>query len=368
MKIIAKTMLLALVGFSLSFSHVFAVSNVYLDPGSGVYGEGNTFSTKVRIDPIDACINAVDIILNYPANSIKAIDVTRGESILTLWTVEPTIDEANGTVQFSGGLPGGYCGRVDGDPGFTNVLAEIIFQVPGFSVGPPPEQFGEIIFSSSSQVLLNDGLGTPAEVIFQNSSFERVPPGQGSGSQDWFQILASDTTQPEPFSVELVRDPTVFDGQWYLVWNTLDKQSGIDHYEVYETDLDNRGFVVGKKDKPAQWVRGSSPYVLLDQSLNSLVTVKAIDKAGNERVSTKIPEDSIRTKTAKPINKSFFYIGIGMFVLLFILMVFLMLRKKKKKLSDTIKHELQLEADQPLVEEQEYQGNDATTDTEEELR
>jgi LPXTG-motif cell wall-anchored protein len=353
----------AFASFLFFATSAYALTNVYLDPGEGVYGEGSTFSTKIRIDPRDECINAVDITLSYPPNSIKAIDVARGESIMTLWPVEPTIDDEAGTVHFTAGIPGGYCGRVEGDPGFTNVLADVIFQVPGFTVGPKGPDDGEIVFSQDSQVLISDGFGTPADVVYQNASFQIVPPGEGSGSQDWFKTLSSDQTQPEPFTIQLVRDETVFDGKWYIVWNSTDKQSGIDHYEVYETDRENKGFVVGKKPKQAQWVRGSSPYVLTDQTLNSLISVKAIDKAGNERLATKIPDEGLRVNAPKSFNTTYVFVIVGIVVVLLLAGVFLIFRKKKKELSDTIKHELEEEYGEQLPQENEFLGNDAPIDT-----
>jgi hypothetical protein len=61
----------------------------------------------------------------------------------------------------------------------------------------------------------------------------------------------------------------VFGGLYYIVFSTVDKQSGVDHYEVFENGA---------------WEKVVSPYKLPDQSLKSEIKVKAIDKAGNERV------------------------------------------------------------------------------------
>ena len=40
----------------------------------------------------------------------------------------------------------------------------------------------------------------------------------------------------------------------------------------------------------AIWKVGDSPYLLEDQSLKSIIKVRAIDKAGNERIVEIIPE------------------------------------------------------------------------------
>ena len=56
----------------------------------------------------------------------------------------------------------------------------------------------------------------------------------------------------------------------FLIFSTTDKQTGIDCYEIKE----------GEKD----WKKEKSPYLLEDQTLRSIIKVRAVDKAGNERI------------------------------------------------------------------------------------
>ena len=65
----------------------------------------------------------------------------------------------------------------------------------------------------------------------------------------------------------------MFEGKWFVVFNTQDKQSGIDHFEVQE----NRG----AKPDYTKWKTAVSPYLLEDQDLKSYIFIKAVDKAGN---------------------------------------------------------------------------------------
>jgi hypothetical protein len=314
---------------------------LYIDPANGVYGQGNTFSVKVRADTQEECINAMNVTLSYPKEVIKAVDVARGESILTLWTEDPKINNENGTIHFSGGLPGGYCGRVDGDPGFTNVIAEIIFQVPGLTVGGGDGLgTGKIAFLDDTEVLLNDGLGTKAQLFVSDSTFIISPPTSEGTSNGWFDVIRADDIKPEPFSIELLRDESVYNGKWFIVFSTLDKQSGLDYYEVYETDIDREEYIRGtRNDKKSYWTEAKSPYLLKDQSLNSIIRVRAVDKAGNERLAGKIPEDSLRTVTKEPFNKKIFYFALGgLLTIVLLLLTFHFLRKKKQKTRDTIEN------------------------------
>jgi len=93
-----------------------------------------------------------------------------------------------------------------------------------------------------------------------------------------------DTTPPEEFKPEIGRNPAVFEGKYFLSFSTTDKTSGIDHYQIAEL----RRTIRGKEPKP-EWKIGESPYLLEDQSLRSIIKVKAVDKAGNERISEIVP-------------------------------------------------------------------------------
>jgi hypothetical protein len=162
--------------------------------------------------------------------------------------------------------------------------------------------------------------------------FSIVPPGEATTEFNWLREVSEDSIKPEPFSVELVRDESVYEGKWFIVFNTLDKQSGIDHFEVYETAIENEGFVFGKDGVASIWKDARSPYLLEDQSLNSVIRVRAYDKAGNDRIGALIPDQSLREVTKPPLSKSLFVIVVGLLALLFIgLVVFLMYRKLSKR-------------------------------------
>jgi hypothetical protein len=88
----------------------------------------------------------------------------------------------------------------------------------------------------------------------------------------------------------------VFDGNYYVVFSTVDKQSGLDHYEIFESGA---------------WKAVSSPYKLRNQSLKGGVQIKAIDKAGNERLGDYV-EGSAPPRQAWPIAE---YSLIGLFIL-----------------------------------------------------
>src|SRR5690606_16980494 len=116
----------------------------------------------------------------------------------------------------------------------------------------------------------------------------------GTNVSEWTDRVGADTIPPEKFTIYLERTPNAFSNDYYIVFNTTDKQSGIDHYEVIEEPLEDQMlFTWGAATAP--WVKARSPYMLKDQSLNSTIRVRAIDKAGNEYIATLIPEESERS-------------------------------------------------------------------------
>jgi len=184
-----------------------------------------------------------------------------------MWLQTPKIDQNLGKISFIGGIPGGYCGPLPGEPGELDLLLKIFFKTK-------KEGMANLRLSEESQVLLNDGFGTPAKLTLKAASYE-VEPRKDRAKDEWQEELEKDDIPPESFEIEINQTPEIFEGKYFIIFSTTDKQTGIDYYEVKE----------GKKD----WKRVESPYLLEDQSLQSIIKVKAIDKAGNERMAEYLP-------------------------------------------------------------------------------
>jgi hypothetical protein len=131
---------------------------------------------------------------------------------------------------------------------------------------------------------LNDGLGTPAKLKTEGGNFEILAQKREVPENEWEELLKEDKNPPEPFKIKIGKDPSVFEGKYFIVFSTADKESGIDHYEV--------------KEGEGEWKIEKSPYLLKDQSLKSKILVKAIDKASNERVEKISPSFGMNWKNA----------------------------------------------------------------------
>jgi len=269
-----NTIILLIIGFALFPAITFAAI-LYLEPSSGEYQPGDTFIVEMKIDTEGECINTIEANLSFSQDILKAVDFSQGQSIIILWVKSPEINQESGLISFAGGIPGGYCGRIPGEPGVTNLLGKIIFRIPGMIVGELMEGSAEVKILDTSEVLLNDGLGTRAKLATQEAAFEILSKLEPS-KDEWFQELKEDTIPPEPFEIEIHQESAIFEGKYFITFSTTDKQTGLDYYEVKE----------GERD----WKEMGSPYLLEDQGLKSIIKVKAVDKAGNERIAEYIPE------------------------------------------------------------------------------
>lgn len=258
-------------------------AQIYLDPATGKYPPGVTFGVDVRLDNQGQCVNAAEVDIAYPKNLLEAVEASGGDSIFSLWIKEPTVYPDYGLVSLVGGLPGGYCGRVSGDTALSNKLATIYFRFPTSTVASVSSSIpisATITIVSSTNAVLNDGLGTFANISLAGATYTEILKGQYAPESAWDNLIKNDTTAPEAFRVGVYRDPSLFDDQLFAVFSAVDKQTGIDHYEVAEVPASD----LGLPENQWNWARSVSPYLIKDQNLSGAIEVRAIDKAGNERL------------------------------------------------------------------------------------
>ena len=194
-------------------------------------------------------INALEINMEYPVEFLKLNDWSNGNSIINLWIKEP--ENNNGIFSFQGIIPGGYSEK-------KGLLMVLYFEIL-------KEGDIEIAIKNDSLVLLNDGEGTAAKTSFSSAKIiskfsEEEPP----------KFEFTEKIPPEPFTPLISRSNEIYEGKYFLVFSTQDKNSGIDYYEISEGD---------EPFKIAQ-----SPYLLSNQKLDKDIRTRAVDKAGNIRL------------------------------------------------------------------------------------
>jgi len=252
-------------------------AELYLESSQPEYAPNETFSVDIRLNVTPPeNVTAIESYLKFDNQSLKAIDFLTGNSIL-MFIETPKINQEQGIVSFSGIIPGGYTGRLSGDPGASNLLGKITFQAQK-TINPQTS----IYFLNNSRVLLDEGKEAKTNLVFkpldiQISSQEVV----FNPLNELEKIKEEDKIPPEDFTPEIVK----IDEKYFLVFNTQDKQSGIDHYEV-ATLKEN---LFGQLTPISNFEKGESPYPLKESDLTKTIKVKAIDKAGNTRIATLNP-------------------------------------------------------------------------------
>lgn len=212
-------------------------------------------------------VNAVQATIHYPKDLLSLTDVRDSNSVISAWIEKPTAASSTpGAYSFSGIIPNGYKGA-----GRELLTLDFVAQKSGIAQ----------LEAGDLQILLNDGQGTPDSV---SSTPRTLAISRTTTATSTSPEVTEDHTPPVPFTIERAQDPNLFDGKWFISFVTQDKESGIDHYEVREQ----------KSGQPASaWTTATSPYLLQDQSRNSQVEVKALDKNGNEQLATLASPSSV---------------------------------------------------------------------------
>jgi hypothetical protein len=199
---------------------------------------------EVGINSLGATVN-----IEGPATLTS---VHTGNSVFSLWP-EFAIQDAR-TLVFLGGSPASV-----GGSSLRIVTLELSVQGEG-----------EITITvSDAKAFAGDGVGTPIAISALTSRLHALAKS-GSFERDASQETRSrDATPPQRFEISVGRDASVFDGQYFLSFNAVDAETGIERYEVEE--------------EPFTPVVSQGTYIVRDQSMSSPITVRAYDAAGNVR-------------------------------------------------------------------------------------
>ncbi|MBU2539957.1 hypothetical protein KJ786_02250 [Patescibacteria group bacterium] len=260
-------LIIALAGFNFFTSSAEAANFFVVPP---VLATGQETTIILGINTENQNINAVELNLKFSNDDFLIKNINDGNSIINFWVERPKFSNEQGEVSFSGIIAGGYS---DKDGGLIKI--DLI-----------ANREGEKEFSvQNAKVLLNDGQGTEAKLTANSLKLSVV--GAVEPSMDTKPLIIKDNDSPESFLPQVAQDPNVFDGKYFLVFTAQDKNSGIDHYEIKEKRVFE---ILGLKIGVAKWIEVESPYILKDQKLKRYIYVKAIDRAGNERIETLLPQ------------------------------------------------------------------------------
>ena len=255
--------------FSFFAMPVFA-SQIYFGYNSQKFEVGEKFEIGVFIDTKEKFVNAIEGNINFESSALDFQGVVNGGSVINLWVSQPQIKE-DGKVFFSGVTPGGY----NSDKGY---LFSLIFTAKKQGVAN--------ITTENEKIFINDGLGTKAEVEKAPIQLEikEAVSNEEPNEPDFLPLY--DNNPPEVFNIYLSKSDSLFSNKWFASFNSQDKESGVDRYEILEKpQTDSVFYFLSSLINGDNWKKSQSPYLLSDQSLQSVILVKAFDRQGNYAIS-----------------------------------------------------------------------------------
>lgn len=265
---------------------------------------GDQFEIRVFINTVDETVNAFDGSIIFSKNIIELKEIKDGNSIVNFWIDRPSIaiEQKNDVMQelvFSGITPGGFNGE-------RGLIFSIIFEAIGEGVGS--------IKINEASILRHDGVGSKIPFISYPLSFQIIK------YDDVIRRVQDikDIYPPESFVPKIIRDANILDGKWIAIFATQDKKSGISHFEIKETRSKIYSNIIYYCSlfppcaSLINWNIAESPYVLRDQTLQSYVLLKAVDRAQN-----------IRIEKISPINELAWYQNYDNWII--IIIIFLLL-------------------------------------------
>lgn len=202
-------------------------------------------------------INAIEGSLKIPS-SVQMQQINTSNAGITQWVQQPTYNPSAHVIQFGGG---------DVDTIAPQQKARI------FTVYASSTHMDPASFLLSATAYDADGKGTSEKVTVTTTTNPANPVST---------TVSSDHTPPTNLVVDIGRDPSLFNGQYFISMSAVDPDSGIDHYEVKE------GF-------GGSFHRVDSLYVLQGDPSSTYIEVHAVDKAGNVAVYRLFPEDLKRS-------------------------------------------------------------------------
>ncbi|HET9641600.1 MAG TPA: cohesin domain-containing protein [Candidatus Paceibacterota bacterium] len=166
------------------------VSAATLDvsPSATTVSAGETFTETVQVSSADQSINAVSTTVSFPTDLLQVISVTKVNSILTLWVVDPIYSNVDGTVSVSGIVP---------NPGYIGGRARVV----AITFRAKRAGTAKLSFTGDEQVLANDGNGTNVFTDGQPAMVTILPstaPAVATASANRGDLLAHITSSSHP--------------------------------------------------------------------------------------------------------------------------------------------------------------------------
>ncbi|MBU6370586.1 MAG: hypothetical protein KGH93_02765 [Patescibacteria group bacterium] len=130
-------------------------------PQTGSVSAGSEFTVNADVASTDQAMNAVSATVAFPKDKLSVVSVSKSGSIVSLWTVDPSFSNSDGSVTFEG---------IVLNPGFEGQNGKVV------SITFRAKSAGTAAISfDSGSVLANDGVGTSLPTSLGSATFTITP-------------------------------------------------------------------------------------------------------------------------------------------------------------------------------------------------
>jgi hypothetical protein len=188
-------------------------------------------------------------------------------SLVSLWIEDPSIVEKGdvSVLTFTGLIPGG----TDASGHLVSIILRAL------------EDDGKATIKiTDASTYLHTGKAEKINLDGREVDISLLPSLDSTIPQRDFVI--QDKEPPNDFFPIVARNTQIFNGDYFLMFHTIDLQTGIDRFEILESTL----FYTEEEladSRNLYWREVQNPARLQDQGLDSYLYVRAYDNAGNHR-------------------------------------------------------------------------------------
>ena len=218
---------------------VASAATLSFTPANTTVSVGSTITETVWVSSTDQAMNAISGMVSFPADLLQVVSVSTSNSVLSLWVQNPSFSNDDGTVSWSGIVP---------NPGYSGSNGQAVsIKFRGKDPGT-----ATITFSSSSQVLANDGNGTDILTDMSPATVTVVPSSSAASTPSSSTIGSATITSPTHPDQTKWYNSTVAELDWNDFADATSIRIGYDKYPqgkptvVYGPSVSSKSLSLGE--------------------------------------------------------------------------------------------------------------------------
>ncbi len=274
--------------FFIFSAHTVSAAELSLVPASGTMSVGDTVRVRMMLSSNDTSANAISATLSFSKDILTLTSISKSDSLISLWPVEPSYLNVDGSINMEGVILSGYKGS-------NGMILTFFFKAK--AIGSANIKF------NTASVLANDGVGSNILTGTRESHFDVTAPKEKTtvptvGAP--IQTVPVNTTNPSTPIASTITTPIFIDysknvrsGEFLVVKGRADPDVTI--------AITSDGFTRGT-DEP---IHESTTVKTNDQGLFAYVSGTRVEKGRSYIVTAKAYNaQGIESNTTLPIKIS----------------------------------------------------------------